>query len=69
MWMQRLAEAETALHKLNTGAAVQSLSYDGESVTFTPTSLGKLRNWIGELRVALGLQSISRPRSRRVSFR
>lgn len=67
-WTARLTEAETALHKLNTGSAVQSLSYDGESVTFTQTSAGRLRAWIGEMRVALGLQTFGRARSRKVSF-
>lgn len=67
-WTQRLADAELALHKLNTGSAAQKLAYDGESVDFTPASAGKLRAWIQELRFALGLQTIPRARSRRVSF-
>ena len=64
----RLNEAETALHKLMVGKASVQLSYQGESVTFTTADEGRLRLYIGELRMQLGLASTSRTRSRRVVF-
>ncbi|WP_439273556.1 gpW family head-tail joining protein [Pseudochrobactrum sp. HB0163] len=64
----RLTEAETALHKLMVGNATVQLSYQGESVTFTTADEGRLRLYIRELRMQLGLESTSRTRTRRVVF-
>lgn len=66
--LARLSEAETALHKLIVGKASVQLSYQGESVTFTTADEGRLRQYIRELRVQLGVMPDARARSRRVVF-
>lgn len=50
----RLAEAEEALHKLQIGGGVQSLSVDGRSVDYTPAKIADLQAYILDLRVRLG---------------
>jgi hypothetical protein len=50
----RLADAETALHGLMVGKAAVTIAYDGESVTYTATSEGKLRSYIRGLQAQLG---------------
>lgn len=62
LYQSRLTEAETALHKLLTGNKPVSLNYNGESMTFQQTDEGKLRAYIGELSVALGLVRQARRR-------
>lgn len=64
---QRLAQAREALHKLLTGASTVQLSYQGESITYSSTDEGRLRNYIRELESQLGIGS-NRTRSRRVIF-
>ncbi|TPN16233.1 phage tail protein [Mesorhizobium sp. B2-1-3] len=51
----RLASAETALHSLMVGQSAVSLSYDGESVTYSQADEAKLRRYIGELKSQLGI--------------
>ncbi|TPL30186.1 gpW family head-tail joining protein [Mesorhizobium sp. B2-4-7] len=51
----RLASAEAALHSLMVGKATVSLSYDGESATFSQTDEAKLRRYIADLKSQLGL--------------
>lgn len=46
----RLSEAEAALHKLSIGALRASVSYDGQTVTFTKAEMGELRAYIADLR-------------------
>ena len=51
----RLEEAETALHKLSTGAQVASARNDlGEQVTYAPADIGKLSAYIRALKAELG---------------
>lgn len=68
VWTHRLAEAESALHQLTIGKQTVRLSADGESLDFTPASMGKLRAYIAEIKAALGMQKRARPRARSVSF-
>jgi hypothetical protein len=57
---QWLAEAQTALHELSTGAKGESFSYtqgDGsKSVTYTRADLGALQSHILALQYALGMR-------------
>lgn len=46
----RLTEAETALHELSLGARAASVSYDGNSVTYTAANSATLRAYIAELK-------------------
>ncbi len=55
--LQRLSEAETALHKLVTGQQTVKLEYDGKSVTYSQASMGDLRAYISELQVKTGQKS------------
>jgi hypothetical protein len=50
----RLADAEAALHSLLTGVKEVSVSYNGQSVTFTQATAGQLRGYIAELKIQLG---------------
>lgn len=52
-----LTEAETALHKLETGAASVKIDYDGNTVEYTRTSTGGLRRYIRDLKRQLGQSS------------
>ena len=63
-WEARLTEAETALHQVMVGTGVASLSYDGETVTYTRSSAAQLRAYVNELQKALGKITQSRPRGR-----
>lgn len=65
--LQRLSEAETALHKLVTGQQTVRLEYDGKSVTYTQATMGQLRAYIAELEVKTGKRS-SRSRAGKVWF-
>jgi len=60
-WVARLAEAETAQHKLMMGVAVVELAFDGETVKYTATTENKLMRYINEIKYALG--QIKRPRA------
>lgn len=64
----RLDEAETALHQLITGRATVSLSYQGESATFSIADEGRLRRYIADLKSQLGLTVRPRTPARRVIF-
>lgn len=64
----RLDEAETALHQLLVGKASVSLSYQGESVTFTAADEARLRAYIAQLKAELGLTTRPRAAARRVIF-
>lgn len=67
---QWLAEAEAAYHKLMVGKATVSLSYDGESGSYTRASLAHLKKHISDLRAALGVSTRpARPRAMRPSYR
>lgn len=43
---KRLAEAEAVLHRLQLGQHAVSVSYDGEVVTYTQSSITKLQAYI-----------------------
>ena len=47
---QMLAEAEVALHQLNTGRATTSVSYEGKSVSYQQADLAKLSVYVNQLR-------------------
>lgn len=47
----RLAEAELALHQLQTGSRAQSLAFGpGKSVTYTQTNIRELQAYVNTLR-------------------
>ena len=49
---ERLAQAESALHALNTGRLVVSLrDQNGESITYNQASAGKLAAYVAALRI------------------
>ena len=64
----RLGEAKLALHRLEIGQNAVTLSYDGESVTYSGGDRASLRSYIRDLETKLGLRRSSRPRGRGVSF-
>lgn len=55
-----LNQADAALHQLMIGKKTVTLSYNGESVTYQQTDEAKLRQYINELSVALGLIKCAR---------
>jgi len=58
----RLAEAEAALHNLSIGSHARVVvDQNGERVEFTAPASGKLRAYIEELKVLLGLKTVSGP--------
>lgn len=61
-----LADAEAAYHRLQTGAQETSISYNGESVSYSQASMPKLLAYITSLRKALGK---SLPSNRGVAFK
>lgn len=58
----RLAEAETAHHKLMTGQSAATVSTEGESVSYTRARIADLERYITSLKQRLG-------RTRRVTMR
>ena len=64
----RLGEAKLALHRLEIGQSAVTLSYDGESVTYSGADRSSLRAYIRDLETRLGFRRSSRPRGRGVSF-
>ncbi|WP_176086956.1 gpW family head-tail joining protein [Martelella sp. HB161492] len=64
----QLSEARLALHKLETGRSAVTLSYDGETVTYSGADRASLRAYIRGLETELGIRSSSRPRGRGVIF-
>lgn len=46
----RLDEAETALHRLMTGARVEELDSPSGKVKYTPATMGELKRYIGWLK-------------------
>lgn len=46
---QRLADAETARHKLLTGSMRERISRGGTDITYTRADIGKLERYIAEL--------------------
>lgn len=51
----RLAEAESALHALNTGTQVVQIRNElGEQVGYAPADLGRLSAYVRDLRATLG---------------
>lgn len=55
-----LAEAKKALHQLMTGRKAVTVSYEGESVTYTAATEGNLRRYIAELETKLGQRAWAR---------
>lgn len=45
-----LTEAELAYHKLATGSQEEAVQHDGMSLTYTRADLGRLKNYIGDLK-------------------
>ncbi|MBB3995298.1 hypothetical protein GGR95_002953 [Sulfitobacter undariae] len=63
----RLDQAEQALHDLLTGEQVVRVEYDGDMQEYTRTTEHRLRAYIQELKIDLGLV-VKKARSRRVLF-
>ncbi len=51
----RLAEAETALHALTTGARTASVSVEGRTVTYARTEIDALRSYVQDLRARIAV--------------
>ncbi len=64
----QLDQARAALHRMELGEMEVSLSYNGESVTYSAANPGSLRSYIRGLEVQLGLRAFARARSRGVVF-
>ncbi|MBO0142272.1 phage tail protein [Agrobacterium sp. Ap1] len=60
LYQSWLTQAKTALHQLAIGKKTVTLSYNGETITYDKTDEGRLRRYIGELEVALGIVSCVR---------
>lgn len=46
----KIAEAETALHKLQTGSLREEIDYAGRRTRFTKADIGKLTEYLAALR-------------------
>lgn len=66
LYRGQLADAESALHQLLIGKKAVTLSYNGESVTYTQANEARLRNYVRELQAKLGLICSARRRGVRV---
>lgn len=64
----RLDEARTVEHNWSIGNLAQSISYNGESMTFSQSNLAELRAYIRRLETQLGYRTMSRPHARGVTF-
>ena len=65
----RLAEAEAALHDLLVGKKAVQVDYDGRRTAFAAGEEGKLRQYIQELKGALGRSDARTRRAIGVTFR
>ena len=65
----RLAEAEQALHDLLVGNKPVQVDYDGRRTAFAPGEEEKLRQYIAELKRALGRPDAPTRRALGVVFR
>lgn len=59
---QRLADAETARHKLLTGSMRERISRGGTDITYTRADIGKLERYIAELQSDIARAEGSAPR-------
>lgn len=50
----RLEEAESALHKLNMGQSVVSISYEGHETQYNRTNVAQLERYVRKLKRELG---------------
>ena len=55
---QKLAEAETALHRFKTGNLVSEIEVDGRRVKNNKTDLDKLEGYVNELRARVAGQCL-----------
>ena len=61
-YTRRLSEAEDALHRLNIGQAfVEIRDQNGEIAKYTPANATRLRAYIYEMKVKLGLAAVAGP--------
>ncbi|ARR46693.1 gpW family head-tail joining protein [Vibrio parahaemolyticus] len=60
--LEKLNEAEAAYHALLTGTMAVSVNKDGRKVEFTRADIDRLRNYIDNLKIELGLKSHRRLR-------
>ncbi|QQM31986.1 phage tail protein [Martelella lutilitoris] len=58
----QLSEAKQALHKLEIGQSAVTLSYDGESITYTAANRTSLQAYIRRLQAELGVPTQANPR-------
>ena len=65
---ERLDEARDALHRLIVGKQAVTITYDGETVTYTAADESRLRRYIAELEALTGVRTLGRARSRAVTF-
>ncbi|MEO1989639.1 gpW family head-tail joining protein [Martelella sp.] len=64
----RLGEAKQALHQLEIGRSIATITYDGETQSYSAAERGSLRAYIRQLETELGIRTASRPRGRGVIF-
>ena len=60
LYQQYLKDAEKAYNQLMTGVAAVSVSYNGESVSYTSASKKQLLAYIRQLRKALSLPDVAK---------
>ncbi|WP_180899206.1 gpW family head-tail joining protein [Martelella soudanensis] len=59
---ERLRDAQLALHKLEIGQSVVTISYEGESVSYTAANRTSLQAYIRRLQAELGVAAQASPR-------
>ncbi|MEE9422599.1 MAG: gpW family head-tail joining protein [Gammaproteobacteria bacterium] len=65
----RLSEAKTALHNLQMGESIVSVSYNGRLTTYTPADMDKLSAYISRLGVECDESSTGAGRRGAIMFR
>lgn len=58
---RRLAEAEEALHQLQTGSKRERISRGGTDITYTRANVGALRRYIADLKAEIARAEGARP--------
>ncbi|MCL1124150.1 gpW family protein [Shewanella surugensis] len=56
----KLQQAETAYHRLQTGTMAVSITEDGQQIDFNRANIHQLKNYIDELKLQLGMKSTRR---------
>jgi peptidoglycan hydrolase CwlO-like protein len=65
-WIERLAEAEVALHKLAIGSKVEVLRAGEKQLTYTKAELGELRKYVDSLQAKVDACNGTRSSKKRI---